>query len=82
MKLEAIKISKFRSVLQEIVTSCGDFNVLIGKNNSGKSNILSALHTFFTCIANGEIVNLNPPIGSEIHFYERDISSPIIISLR
>ncbi len=43
---------------------------MIGKNNSGKSNILSAINAFFSCIDEGSFVNLNPPIGREIDFYK------------
>ena len=47
MKVEAINISNFRSVSSCELGDCSGFNVLIGKNNSGKSNILSAIDAFF-----------------------------------
>lgn len=56
MKLESVSINKYRSIDSTKLTNCGGFNVLIGKNNSGKSSILSAINTFFTCIHAGNVV--------------------------
>ena len=47
MRLESLRIDAFRSVHDAELTGCAAFNVLIGKNNSGKSNILSALNLLF-----------------------------------
>ena len=80
MKLESVSINRFRSIESGELADCGEFNVLIGKNNSGKSNILSAIHAFFECM-HGNVVTLNPPIGKEIDFYEKEIEHPIDITL-
>lgn len=50
MKLiKEIKISYFRSFSQNIhIKNINDLNVISGKNDSGKSNILKALNLFFT----------------------------------
>ena len=69
MKLESVVIENFRSIETAKLTKCNGFNVLIGKNNSGKSNILSAINAFFTCIRNGNFVRLNPPIGRDTDFF-------------
>lgn len=81
MKLESVSINRFRSIESGELADCGAFNVLIGKNNSGKSNILSAIHAFFECMQSGNVVTLNPPIGREIDFYEKEIEHPIDITL-
>lgn len=81
MKLETISIKRFRSIENTEVERCGGFNVLIGKNNSGKSNILSTIRTFFDCIEDGNVVTLRPPIGKEIDFFERKTELPIEITL-
>ena len=81
MKLESVSINRFRSIESGELTNCGGFNVLIGKNNSGKSNILSAIRAFFDCMQSGNVVTLNPPIGPEINFYEKEIEHPIDITL-
>jgi predicted ATP-dependent endonuclease of OLD family len=79
MKLESVYISQFRSIKSVELINCGDFNVLIGKNNSGKSSILSAINCFFKSIQEGNVVGLNPPIGKEIDFFNREIEKPIEI---
>jgi AAA15 family ATPase/GTPase len=50
MKLiEKIEISYFRSFSKtEAVDQCSDLNILSGRNDSGKSNVLRALNLFFT----------------------------------
>jgi putative ATP-dependent endonuclease of the OLD family len=81
MKLESINIRRFRSIEAIELKDCDRFNVLIGKNNSGKSNILSAIDAFFHCIHNGSIVSLDPPIGKLIDFFERTVEFPIEVIL-
>ncbi|HEY9692633.1 MAG TPA: AAA family ATPase [Oculatellaceae cyanobacterium] len=86
MKLASVLINRFRSIKNVELENVGDFNVLIGKNNSGKSNILSAINTFFDCIKNGNLIDLNPCIGQEtkikeIHFFEKETKLPIEITL-
>lgn len=81
MKLENVFIKRFRSVKESELTSCGGFNVLIGKNNSGKSSILSAINAFFSCCKEGKVVTLDPEYGKEINFFGRITNSPIKIIL-
>lgn len=81
MKLETVRIKRFRSIIDAQLDNCGNLNVLIGKNNSGKSNILSAIYTFFACIRGGSLVTLDPRIGQVIDFNQRDINLPIEFNL-
>lgn len=46
MYIKKIKIKNFRSIVDEKI-ECEKFNVFIGKNNHGKSNIFRALDWFF-----------------------------------
>jgi len=46
--IEKIEISKFRSLKDVKILDLGNFSVLAGLNNSGKSNVLRALSVFFT----------------------------------
>jgi putative ATP-dependent endonuclease of OLD family len=80
MKLEAANITNYRSIRRLELANCGQLNVLIGKNNSGKSNILSAINAFFDCTA--DIVTLRPPIGRDIDFHRGAEGEPIEITLR
>ena len=81
MKVDAVRISNFRSVSAGELQSCGGFNVLIGKNNSGKSNILAAIDAFFVAVGNGEIITLNSPINKEFDFYRKNSDSPAEVSI-
>jgi AAA15 family ATPase/GTPase len=81
MYLESVKIKKFRSIQEDNLLNCGNFNVLIGKNNSGKSNILSAIDAFFKCLKESQVLTLEPPIGKEIDFFQKEVNLPIIITL-
>ncbi|MDZ8054068.1 MAG: ATP-dependent nuclease [Aulosira sp. ZfuVER01] len=81
MKLESVFVKSFRSIESSELTNCGRFNVLIGKNNSGKSSALSAIHAFFNCLRDGEVLTLKPQISREIDFFNRNTQVPIEISL-
>ncbi len=41
MRLEQVHFKGFRSIQDVTLSHCGGFNVLIGKNNAGKSNLTS-----------------------------------------
>ncbi len=47
MKLKILKLKNFRSYATETNISISDLNVIIGKNDVGKSSILEALDIFF-----------------------------------
>ena len=56
LRITKIEIRNFRSV-QSLTIAPGDLSVLVGKNDSGKSNVLRALNLFFTgkTAPNGEL---------------------------
>ncbi len=81
MKLTSIRICRFRSIERASLEEIGGFNVLIGKNNSGKSNLLLALDSFFTCVKSGNLVTAEPPIGADIDFCGRLTNNPIELDL-
>lgn len=47
MKLKKLKLKNFRCYSTEVETDISDLNVIIGKNDVGKSSILEALNIFF-----------------------------------
>ena len=47
MKIEKISIRNFKSI-QSVDIEVGNFNVLIGRNNHGKSNFLKAIEWFYS----------------------------------
>lgn len=61
--IKSVRIEGFRSIGSELLEDVGNHTVVIGKNSSGKSNVLRALSLFF----NGEV---NP--GQALEF-ERDL---------
>lgn len=81
MQINAVSIWNYRSIAESSLQQCGPFNVLIGKNNSGKSTIFSAIEAFFDIIRKKEIVSLEPMIGREIDFHKRDAKKPISIAI-
>lgn len=81
MRVTTVEVENFRSVKSASLSNCGGFNVLIGKNNSGKSNLLSAISVFFGCITDGNVVAIRPPIGRTIDFFNRVVESPIRVRL-
>ena len=81
MKIEAVQINNFRSISSCELTSCGGLNVLIGKNNSGKSNVLSAIHAFFLAIDGANLICLEPPVTREVDFYKKNFDSPAEVTL-
>ncbi|MET8372389.1 AAA family ATPase [Micromonospora profundi] len=65
VQVQGINISKFRGIDSTSLEDCGNLNVLIGKNNSGKSTILNALDSFFSVVSSGSVVALNDVKKSE-----------------
>ena len=63
IKISSIEIKKFRSIWSSEV-SLKDFNIFVGANDAGKSNIIKALNLFF----NGE-TDYGEPFD-----FERDFS--------
>jgi putative ATP-dependent endonuclease of OLD family len=82
MKVEHVRVERLRSVLRAELRDIGNFNVAIGKNNSGKSTLLSAIQTFFACLSDGQVVALGPKLGKTIDFTGRDTTLPIEIELQ
>jgi putative ATP-dependent endonuclease of OLD family len=81
MKLQSVVAERFRSVKNLRLPNIGELNVFIGKNNSGKSTLLLAIEVFFKCIKEGDLVNLRPPVGREIDFFQRIVKQPLEIEL-
>ena len=70
---------RVNSYEQTKMENCGAFNVLIGKNNAGKSNVLSATK-FFDCMKANNVVTLAPPTGKPIDLFEKKSDAPIEIA--
>ncbi|MED7926254.1 AAA family ATPase [Nonomuraea sp. LP-02] len=77
MRLISMKIENFRSIQQASFESCGELNVLIGKNNSGKSNLLVAINRFFSFFTH-QTASLSglPFLSVETEAFQRRRESP------
>ncbi|OYD95149.1 hypothetical protein CDG77_10505 [Nostoc sp. 'Peltigera membranacea cyanobiont' 213] len=81
MKLEAINIQSFRSIQEVTLEDCGGFNVIVGKNNVGKSNILIAINAFFKSLNKDNYIVLNPSLNQTIDHYKNLLDVPIKITM-
>lgn len=77
MKLDRINIQGFRSIESVTLDDCGGFNVVIGKNNAGKSNILLAINAFFACLQGGAPVLIAPPHARAFDHHAGNTDKPI-----
>lgn len=70
MRIVGVKIQNFRSIKRIEISHIGDALILIGKNNVGKSAILSAIGMFF-----------EEKSPTESDFHKKDTSRQIIIEI-
>jgi predicted ATP-dependent endonuclease of OLD family len=81
MFLQSASIHNFRSIEKLYLNGCRSLNVLIGKNNAGKSNILTAIHTVFACAKSGNVVAPHPHVSKDLNFFSKNTQDPILITL-
>lgn len=81
MHIHALCIRRYRSIQSASLRDCGGLNVLIGKNNSGKSNVLSALHLVQQHLSRGTIAGPMASARPIDEFTDRDISKPFQIGV-
>src|ERR1051326_2640297 len=56
MKISRIKIENFRSI-SSAEFSCNDFNVFVGQNNHGKTNLFEAIDWFYNKTPKGKSID-------------------------
>ncbi|MFF2215633.1 AAA family ATPase [Streptomyces antibioticus] len=82
MRVAALQGVRFRSLRDTGLEGCGNLNVLIGKNNSGKSNLLSAIKLFFEFFqSSGAVATITPGISQPTDWHAKDPSQPIGIKV-
>jgi predicted ATP-dependent endonuclease of OLD family len=47
MKIQEIKIKKYKTIENQVIEKISKFNILVGPNNAGKTNILDSFEVFF-----------------------------------
>ncbi|WSB84543.1 AAA family ATPase [Streptomyces cellulosae] len=81
MRLQTLQVTGFRSISDASLEGCGNLNVLIGKNNSGKSNILTAVKFFFDFFkSEGNVATISPSVRRVTDFYERSLDRAVNIT--
>ena len=60
MGIRSVQIRGFRSIASSGLDKCGPLNILIGKNNAGKSNVLGAIELVLLHLAKGRIAGSWP----------------------
>lgn len=79
MKLQGINIRNFRGAASVSINFNHTLNVFIGKNNSGKSTILTAIDNLFQVISQG-VVALDSSIGKQEDRTRFGNSGPIFVA--
>jgi len=78
MKIRKVIVEHYLS-LKKVELLLNDFTVLVGKNGSGKTSIMEAMHRFFTDFS---AIGGGVPSGlSEYFWFGRDLNRPISISI-
>jgi len=88
MKLKQIRVDGYKNLI-ECVVNLGDFNVLVGPNNSGKSNLLEALQMLWPIcfgddkLRKGVFEGLTPPsrFGFSICHLKKHKNKPMTIGI-
>jgi len=72
MKLKQIRIDGYKNIIGCVV-NLGDFNVIVGPNNSGKSNLLEAIRLLFFFCFGGESTRNMVFRGYPLRYYGTSI---------
>jgi putative ATP-dependent endonuclease of the OLD family len=80
--IRSVQIRGFRSIASSGLDKCGDLNILIGKNNAGKSNILGAIELVLLHLKQGRIAG-SWPIARRpsSEFTDANVSTPLRIGV-
>lgn len=82
MKIRSVHVRYFRSIANSALLGCGNFNVLVGKNNAGKSNLLSTIDLMLGHLKKGKVAGPWPMSGRAIdEFTDRDKTNAVQIGL-
>ncbi len=82
MKIQSIRIQRFRSISNTAILDCGPLNVFIGKNNAGKSNLLAAIEIMLRHLKEGKVAGSWEASRSLDEFTDRDSSCPLEIGIQ
>lgn len=81
MRLLSVDIDGYRSFESGTINSLGQLNVFVGRNSSGKSNILNAAFAAIDFLRRNVPITKTPRVCKEIDHFGRATRKPIVISL-
>ncbi len=81
MRIRAVEIRNYRSIACSGLDRCGDLNILIGKNNAGKSNVLAAIELVMSHLKRGSLAVPWHDPRREDEFNNRNIEDTIRIGV-
>lgn len=67
MKLSHFTIENYRSITTKSEITFGDFTVLVGRNNEGKTNVLRALDLALGCVGEKSLFSPSPLVRMSAH---------------
>lgn len=82
MRIQAVEIRGFRSIGSTGLTNCGGLNVLIGKNNAGKSNLLAAIEAVMAHLRSETVSVPWPSERVRDDFTDRNVDQTIRIGVQ
>jgi hypothetical protein len=80
--IRSVQIRGFRSIANSSLDKCGPLNILIGKNNAGKSNVLAAIELVLVHLGQGRVAGSWPvPRRPKGEFTERNVMNPLRLAI-
>ena len=81
MQIKSVHLRRFRGLARASLQSCAALNVLIGRNNAGKSSILAAIELALDRLQGGRVASIWRTPRPTDEFTGRDASKPLQIGL-
>jgi putative ATP-dependent endonuclease of the OLD family len=81
VNIRCIHIRRFRSIAAATLPDCGPLNVLIGKNNAGKSNVFGTIDLLLSHLAEAAVANSWRVTRPADEFKDRDTRVPIQVGI-
>jgi|GEM_PF-5967206 len=81
MLIKSIHLRRFRGLERASLPTCAALNVLIGRNNAGKSSILAAIELALERLQGGRAVSVWRTARPLDEFTGRDVTKPLQIGL-
>lgn len=80
MKMIGFKVANYRSIYGDFRIDCNGLITIVGPNNSGKTNILKAIKTFFTAKHNEDSYNVDRDIPNLSSISQTSMSATFSLS--